>query len=198
MIRTVITGICTLFIFLNGKAQNPLVAYSATPFKEGILISFTMRGGFSCNGINIERSEDSLNFSVIGDIEGICGSPDFDQQFTFTDRQPLPNRTNYYRLDLKQLGYSPVFSAFFAMFNSDGLLIIPNPCTENCRFYFDNPKREKVVVQLFQNGMEKFVQTTDQGFWEINIRQYAAGIYYCRLQYPDGILAMEKLVIIKP
>lgn len=79
-----------------GKAQEPLVAYAATTVKDGVLISFTMRGGFSCNGINIERSEDSVNFSVIGEIEDICGNPDFDVPFSFIDPQPLPNRKNFY------------------------------------------------------------------------------------------------------
>jgi hypothetical protein len=186
--RKWITGIGTLFLFMSAQAQSPLVAYAAASSKEGVLISFTMRGGFSCNGINIERSEDSVSFSVIGDIEGICGNPDFDQSFTYTDRQPLSFRKNYYRLDMKQLGYSPVFTVFYTQLNSDDVLIIPNPCSENCTLYFENTKREKVVIKLFYNAKEMFTQITDQDFMELKLGSSAAGVYYCRLQFPDGTL----------
>jgi hypothetical protein len=191
------TGIGALLFFMSTKAQNPLVAYTAASLKDGVLISFTMRGGSSCNGINIERSEDSVSFSVIGDIEGICGSPDFNQSFTYTDSQPLTFRKNYYRLDMKQLGYSPVFSVFYANPYTDEVLIIPNPCFANCKLYFINSKREKVVIRLFQNGSELFSQITDQDFMDLDMQQSASGIYYCRVEFADGTLRNRKLVLIR-
>jgi hypothetical protein len=197
MNRICITATGALLFFLNVQAQSPLVTYAAASFKDGVLISFTMRGGFSCNGINIERSEDSVSFSVIGDIEGICGSPDFDLSFTYTDRQPLSFRKNFYRLDMKQLGYSPVFSVFYASLNTAEILILPNPCSEKCNLYFENAKREKVVIKLFHNGKEMLSQITDQDFIAPDMQPFASGIYHCLLQYPDGTLLNRKLVLLK-
>lgn len=198
MIRTVLFCFSVLFIFQKGKAQEPLVAYAATSVKDGVLISFTMRGGFSCNGINIERSEDSVSFSVIGDIEGICGNPDFDVPFSFVDPQPLPNRNNFYRLDMKQLGYSSVLSVFFIKSDADGILIFPNPCRERCSLYFENTRREKVKVELFQNGKMVFTQFTNQDFIELDMRSFASGIYICQLQYPYGTLRKQKFALVRP
>ncbi|MBL7930065.1 MAG: hypothetical protein JNL47_11425 [Bacteroidia bacterium] len=198
MIRAILLCLATLLIFQNGKAQNPLIAYAAASFNDGVLISFTMRGGFSCNGINIERSDDSLSFSVIGDIEGICGNPDFDVPFTFTDPEPLPNRKNFYRLDMKQLGYSPVISVYFTKPYADGTLIFPNPCIERCSLYFENTKREKIVAELLYNGNKTSAHITDQNVVELDLRQYAAGIFFCRLRYPDGTALIKKIVLVKP
>ncbi len=198
MIRAILFYACVLFLFQNGKAQEPLVAYAATSIKDGVLISFIMRGGFSCNGINIERSEDSVSFSVIGDIEGICGNPDFDVPFSFIDPLPLPNRKNFYRLDMMQLGYSPVLSVFFFKTNTLGILIFPNPCIEKCSLYFENAKQEKVKLELFQNGKMVFTQTTNQDFIELGMHSFAAGIYNCQLQYQDGALRKQKLAVVRP
>lgn len=198
MIRKVLFCVSSWFIFQYGHAQDPLVNYTATSFKDGVLISFIMRGGFSCNGINIERSEDSAGFSVIGDIEGICGNPDFDVPFSFTDVSPLPNRKNFYRLNMKQLGYSKVISVFFIKPNAEGMMITPNPCTDRCRIYFENTKRERVMVELFRNAKLTFAQATDQNFVELEAQPFVAGVYFCRLRYDGGALLNKKLVLIKP
>lgn len=198
MIRVTLLCVYTLFFFQNSKAQEPLVAYAASSFKDGVLISFTMRGGFSCNGINIERSEDSVSFSVIGDIEGICGSPDFDVAFTFTDASPLPNRTNYYRLDMKQLGYSPVMSVFYTKLNTEGVLVFPNPCIEQCKLFFDNPQREKTGVELFQSERKIIELVTDKNFMVFEMQHYSAGVYHYVLKWPDGKMFQGKLVKVTP
>lgn len=199
--RMIKRAVICFFIFLNfhgASAQGILAAYTATPFNDGVLISFVMRGGYTCNGINIERSEDSLHFSVIGDIEGVCGSPDFDVSFSFIDTKPFANRNNFYRLDMKQLGYSPVLKVFFVRLDSNGTLLLPNPCNENCRLYFYNPKREKIIIELFQDGRIIESAITEENFFNWDLERFSPGTYVYRLQWPEGRFLKGRLLLLKP
>ena len=50
--------------------------FSAVQVETKVQLNFTIKAGNTCNGIEIFRSPDSVNFSLIGDIQGVCGSTD--------------------------------------------------------------------------------------------------------------------------
>ena len=87
--------------------EHPILNYfSANLGDNDVYLSWEIMGGGQCNGIQILRSTDSLNYVEIGDVQGVCGSPDFAQQYDFTDESPVENSINYYRLELGVQGFS--------------------------------------------------------------------------------------------
>ena len=192
---------CFCFLQLNAcpfisLAQNPAVSnFIGMQYKDSVLLSFIMNKGYSCNGINIERSEDSINFYLIGDIQGICGNPDFDVAFQFIDQSPVPNAENYYRLDFGNLGYSEIVRVRFTKFNIAGFLFFPNPCKENCSLYFENPKNAEVEFLLFHISGKLIEQKIQRGVQiEIPSEKLSKGIYYYRLLKNDDINIAGKFV----
>lgn len=134
-----------------------LVNFTGIQYKDSVLLNFIVGKGFSCNGINIERSADSLNFSVIGGIQGICGSADYETPFQFTDKSPLINADNYYRLDLGLYGFSQALKVAFVKFNVAGYLFYPDPCRFNCSLFFENPTNAEVKFFIYHySGREVF------------------------------------------
>jgi len=93
-------------------AQNhPILGkFSISENNGDVYLSWSIIAGSSCNGIQIYRSIDSINFSQIGDIPGVCGSVDFTQTYDFTDNNPVKNKVNYYRLELGNQDFSQIVS----------------------------------------------------------------------------------------
>jgi len=188
----------SLFIANYSVAQNPAVSnFSGVQYKDSVLLSFVMNKGYSCNGINIERSEDSLNFYLIGDIQGVCGNPDFEVSFLFVDKSPLQNADNFYRLDFGNLGNSEIIKIRFTKFNIAGYLFFPNPCNGNCSLYFENPKNSEVEFLLFHFSGKLIEHKKQRGTQiSINTGKFSSGIYFYRLIKNDEIKIAGKFVVL--
>ena len=105
---------------------------------EKIYLHWTITSGSTCNGMKVFRSTDTLNFTEIEDISGICGSTTTPVSYNYSDYAPIPNKTNYYRLELGVLGPSKYVSAEFIKPQNDNYLIRPNPVTESATLFFKN------------------------------------------------------------
>lgn len=110
--------ILALFFFLAGFnvvfGQVELVGFHGSAQREKVNLTWEMAKGSNCNGTVIQRSADGINFYDVGEIEGICGSPDANQTFNFTDESPIPFSRNYYRLLFGSSGYSTSIYVEFA------------------------------------------------------------------------------------
>ncbi len=92
---------------------TPLVAFTAQQWGNHIVLSFTLRAGVQCWDVQIQRATDSLPFQTIGVIPGVCGSSSTEETYHFVDSMPVPNATNYYRIDLGWAGVSQVVAVYF-------------------------------------------------------------------------------------
>ena len=102
-----------LFIFsapLSAQNEDVIEYLNASEFNGKVLLSWSIMQGNTCNGIQILHSTDSINFSQISSIEGICGSTQQSISYSFTDLSPEKNANNYYRLQLGGLGFSWIVS----------------------------------------------------------------------------------------
>lgn len=96
-------------------------------FQESIFISWTMTTGSTCNGIEIQRSSDSINFVKIHEIQGVCGSSTKKVHYNFTDYEAQKNQKYFYRLKLGTQGVSEIKSISFFTTLGKSVLIYPNP-----------------------------------------------------------------------
>ena len=65
-----------------------------------VLLAWTIKSGSVCNGIQIYRSTDSLNFVIIENIDGACGDLASSVTYTYTDSEPINNKINYFKFEL--------------------------------------------------------------------------------------------------
>jgi hypothetical protein len=133
----------------SSEAQSAfLSAFSGFQMDQSVLLNFTIRGGITCLGIDIERSSDSINFKVIGSISGICGSTSEEVTYSFEDSDPLINQPNHYRLLLGQVGYSEILAVAFLDY-TNGAVVIPNPFLEKTTIYFPDGFGNDRMLKLF-------------------------------------------------
>lgn len=155
-----------------------LKSFSLSQIDESVFLRWTILEGETCNGIIVYRSTDNLNFQQIGDIAGVCGSPDFAQSFEFIDAHPEKNKTNFYKLELGNTGFSDVRSIEVIALNKDGVLILPNPASESTTVYFKNEYNSPHTFRLYSaTGALIFEIEERTKLFLVNTSILKAGVY---------------------
>ncbi|MBA3649815.1 MAG: hypothetical protein H0W62_14945 [Chitinophagales bacterium] len=143
----------SIFLFVLIKtsfAQSEfLVNFSAIQNEQVVHLSFTLKGGITCLGTQIERATDGIHFAAIGSIAGVCGNSNFEVTYSYDDSMPVLNQSNFYRLQLGQLGYSQIVNLRVSDY-SKGWQIIPNPATDEAVIYFQNKGNHQVIFKLYK------------------------------------------------
>ena len=160
-------------------AQDVDLAYfNASENNEEVLLKWAISKGETCNGILITRSSDAINFEAVGQIEGVCGSPDFQQPYTFVDTSPLQNTIAYYRLELGISSFSDIISIELVSKNEKGYQVRPQPMNNNGKVYFDNSTGDEWILKVFNiNAQLIFEDKTKNDFVELNTRDWPPGLF---------------------
>ncbi|MBK7247105.1 MAG: hypothetical protein IPI05_05505 [Flavobacteriales bacterium] len=80
-----------------------------TDLPNGVLVNWTIHGGSTCDGQDVERSTDSVNFVMVHRIQGICGSSESSTPYTWFDppagaeQSLLPPQARLRRVQLDQV-----------------------------------------------------------------------------------------------
>jgi len=172
--------------------------FNLTQTDNGVLISFTIRGGITCSGVKIERSDDGTKYSEVYEFAGVCGSLNTDESYTYTDTQPLINQTAWYRLDLGSLGlYSGTRTIRYIQYNSSGLVVFPTPCRDDCEVFFSNPREiEHEAVLYDRSGKTISREFISENRWKPGTTSLPGGIYFFRILRDGEIRHSGKLLIL--
>jgi len=182
-------------------AQLPGFDYTfeqAAQIENEVLIRWTLISGSTCNGTDIERSTDSINYAVIGRIEGICGSENINVQYDFKDASPVPNTRNFYRLHFNRVGYSEPEEIFVIILDAEGILIIPNPVIDKSVIHFQNNQNKSFVFTLYDyNGKQvrQLPNLTDDKY-EFDRTGLPSGIYFFQLTYEGDGRVSGRIVVL--
>jgi hypothetical protein len=130
----------------NAYAQFELNYFFANQFNNKVELSWEVKQGSTCNGMQIERSTDSVNYSFIGEIPGVCGSTASAQKFQFTDISPMPFQKNYYRI-IAGTGERFYKSVFFS-YVKESFVMVPNPVRITDMVYFE--PNQTFIVTFYQ------------------------------------------------
>ena len=190
-------AICWLIISSQCFSQSSfLQEFSGSQIENSIHLSFTISSGITCLGIDIERSVDSINFTRIGTIGGVCGSTSDDITYSFNDTSPLTNQVNYYRLLLGQVGYSTTIRVQYIDYNQ-GAVVLPNPLTDAANIYFPNVNNQTFHFKLFDSSgrVTLSLQTRDESIL-LKREKLGAGIYFFVLSGEGGQKYYGKVIIL--
>jgi hypothetical protein len=160
--------VMTILFLLFGKStaqEVPTVeAFELVQVNNEVSIFFTIGKGYTCNGIDILRSDDGVFFSPIGDISGVCGSITSPISYSFVDNQPIQNKTSYYKLNLGGLGFSETKSITVLSTTDLGYLLTPNPMQESGVVHFSNVNNELFEMQIvdLRGQLVQLSSTTEQ------------------------------------
>lgn len=154
--------------------------FSAFEYNGSIYLNWTVSAGTTCNGIDVYRSGDNASFNHIGRIPGVCGSNSSPVSYSFTDENPIPNNTNYYRLELGNFGYSTTISHVFISIQNNEFQIRPHPVTSSSesKIYFNNSTKKEYEFILYNLiGVKHLRLTTTENFFPLSKDFISSGIY---------------------
>ncbi|NOR86015.1 MAG: T9SS type A sorting domain-containing protein [Bacteroidales bacterium] len=152
--------------------------FNATENNEEVFLKWAITRGETCNGILITRSTDSLNFEAVGKIDGVCGSPDFQQPYSFIDETPVKNKIIYYRLELGISSFSNIISIELIEKNGQGYQVRPQPLKEDGQIFFSNPDGKKWYLQVYNlNGKNIYQSSTIKESIQLKTDQWSSGLY---------------------
>jgi len=190
-----------LFLFgsvLSSRGQQTTILSSFDVFyRDGVVyLDWVISAGNTCNGTKIFRSTNGINFTEIGSIEGICGNPNSPQPFSFVDEDPVENLTNYYRLEMGATGFSEIESVEIIPLNN-GYQVRPNPARDFVKIYFENSDLIEHTLYLYDvNGTFIRSYTTGNAYFDLNVLEFAAGLYLFTISDPDReIIVKGKLMV---
>ena len=200
MKKSIFTVIILLLTWGNLSAQTDTIfrSFTVKQVDEGVLISFTIRGGIICSGVKIEKSDDGVKFQEVYEFAGVCGSVNTDETYSYIDENPFINSNSYYRLDLGSIGlYSDVLPLLYIQYNSSGVSFFPNPCTDVCTLYFVNDSRiPHRLILLDGHGKIMLEETTTRESLNIDRSNLPAGLYFYRLIRNEEVRFSGKVLII--
>jgi hypothetical protein len=180
--------LCFSVIWSNcGRTQSSILdQFIAEQFDGKVILSWTIAAGNSCNGITVFRSTDSLNYSEIGDISGVCGHVSLPVSYSFTDDNPSTTGTNYYRLDLGGVELSYSVAVDVMDLNGSLYKLVPNPINSgSAQLYFANPTSQLVTFYLFSAfGQLLEVMHTNQDVLSLSTSNWSPGSYFFSIVFP--------------
>lgn len=168
------------------------------PNDKEVLMYWTIDSGSTCNGITVWHSTDSINYTEIGRIYGVCGSSSSSTLYNFTHKFPQLNTKNYYKL---QLGYSQFTKAqtIFIKYIEPGILhLFPNPSTGETTIEFNNEQLMHYSI-IITNKLGKLVYKKEEILEEeilLNTAEWDQGTYSITVSDNSGKILQEKLIII--
>lgn len=142
----------TFFVTTPAKSQSPhpiLSYFTAVVSTNQIQLNWAIAGGNTCEGTIVQRSADGIFFETIGEIGGVCGSPDFEIPYFFIDENPLANQVNHYRLELGSQGFSSAININFIPLNEQGYSLRYDALNQYAVINFDNQVHERVRFVLY-------------------------------------------------
>jgi hypothetical protein len=186
-----------LCLRLPAQSDPYLEHFSITHDDGRVLLNWVTRPGSTCEGIDIMRSTDSIHYTSIHHIGGICGGPNSAISYSHIDESPVVNHRNYYRLQLGTVGTTSVRAIEVVDLQGNGFLIRPNPVVETSRIYFDNVSHALHRLSLIdlQGVVRQTLETRDE-FFIVEAAALQPNLYFLHIQDEEGrFKAQGKLLV---
>lgn len=184
---------CSIIISFSGFGQIH-ENFKAQRTEENVYLSWTITEGNTCNGIQVQRSVDSINFETIHDIQGVCGSTSKKVLYDFTDTMPEIGSKNYYRLILGTTGVSEIISIQLDDIDSDELKIFPNPSVNNISIQYGTIYARLVIFDIKGNKLYEKELNNSQ-MLKISKDDIQSGVYLFTFYTNKGKLITKKVVL---
>lgn len=197
--RSLLVNILVLLTTMSSgfsQVDELLASFSISQNENTVIINFSINGGASCDGVEIERRlESETEFTLAGGISGVCGGSKFEEHYTEVDEAPILNEKNIYRLKLGNQGYSEEKYLVVVELVND-YKIYPQPAREQIFIQFNNPNQERVSLSVYTIEGQVIISNAvyTESLIYINGSELTEGIYLFQLSFDSNKLITGKFI----
>lgn len=171
------------------QSEHPFIARFELIELDGLVrVEWTLAGGNTCNGMDVERSLDGTFFEAVHRIPGICGDPNAEVSYEWVDAEPAELSTLYYRIRLGSDGISSVKQVRFEQLVETQILAYPVPCSSELNVLLNVPLNEQVELRIYSaDGREVILYQGIGKAHQLAVGQLALGRYSFRVVAGDQL-----------
>lgn len=182
---------------LLAQKQNLNYTFNVSETSDQVYIRCVLSAGYTCNGISLERSPDSIYFVQIGEIPGICGDASFAVTYDFIDENPIRNAESFYRLELGGYGYTHIIKIKLIDIGANPIQLRPNPAQDKSTLYFKNNRKHTYRIEVY-NLLGSLIQafSTQNEEQEFDTSSWLKGTYLIKVHNTqNGETHSAKLIV---
>jgi hypothetical protein len=139
-----------LFPLLLAAQEHPFIAaYDLTVLEGGIRIDWTIQGGNTCTGQEVERSTDGVDFVSVHRIDGICGDPAVAVPYAWFDGSPPEFSKVFYRIKLGADGYTSIKWVLFDQLTTSEMRFFPSPMSGTATLVLNIPNSSTFDLRIW-------------------------------------------------
>jgi len=165
-----------------------------------VLVRWVMNAGSTCRTLEVERSENRVDFNSVYAYPGICGGTDEEEAYTWVDDQAGLNRMLYYRVKLAEGEYSLLDSILITANRSNQLLTVsPNPSNGIFKIDLKLQKFERYSWELYTPTglLMQLRKNKETPFFQIDLSAFNSGVYILKVRLQNNVATEAYLSLVK-
>jgi len=193
-------GIFFLLGFSSAFGQEedyPVLSKFEVQENEGkVIVDWAFKAGSYCDGIIILHSTDSINFTSISEIKGVCGSFEEERSFYFLHEGPLKNKRNYYRLLFGGFNGNKTLGVQIWDLEKEKNLVLYNIIENQVQIIFKNQAFEKHELTIYSiSGAYILTESANTEYFNINSSKLVPGKYLFSINSEKGNRIRGKFIL---
>ncbi len=174
-----------------------LLSFEGIAESRKVKLNWKTATELNCKYFKLERSNDGKTFTEIGKIKG-CGTSNVEQQYSYTDENPVFGQINYYRLREYDTNGKSNYSNMVAI-QAQGdmnifINVFPVPSENDLTLEFNGNNSESTLYVYNSKG-ELIHEKTGTGYNKIELYGMASGNYMAVLLNAEGKTFTKKFIV---
>ncbi len=164
---------------LTAQEHPFLGAFSVEEVDGGVRVAWTIMAGGTCDGQDVMRSTDSVHFTSVHRIDGLCGDPEEPVSFAWSDAAPPELLRVYYRIKLGYADYSSVKWLDVDQLIEREQVVFPSPASDRVTLVFHAPLNTEIFLRVHavDGSCVRAHDTRGAPRLEVDIAGLAPGLY---------------------
>ncbi len=166
--------------------------------EKKIFIQCVISSGSTCNGIFIYQSFDSLNFDVVGHINGVCGDVSEPKSYEYVIENPIKNKDLFFKLEFGDYGFTEIIKLHVLDTREFQYQIRPNPFKNKTKIYFNNEFNKKSTLSIYSSNCFKLKEfETQSNVFELDLENFPSAIYFFTIKIDTKNVVLNGKFIIE-
>lgn len=127
LVHLLALGLAAATPYVHAQEHPFLAAYTVEVVDGSVHVDWTILGGNTCDGQEVERSTDGIHFVAVHRIQGLCGDPFVPRRYDWYDTAPPELSVLHYRVKLGNEGTSSVKTVRYEQLRTTEQRFYPSP-----------------------------------------------------------------------